>query len=651
MKIFNSIRGKIITPVIILLILSSFITCGIIYRIIILSEQKRGKESIYPVIKRLSQEINNFKRFSSLIVSNISSNGDIQFGVALKDVTILKRLSLPLLKSLHSDSSNSQNLLSFIDSSGKVIYSNVTNLIGKDASKRKAVKFVIENKKKITTIESWIDGVLFRTIAPISYNGMFCGVVEFSVPIIEILHNVKGDASYINLAWFLDDSSLSSSERLTIDSFRLGDATNRDVFSRVKNLSFLAGLFRESLNLNGEDKEGKLTVFKNGIFWNVSSLKSAYSRANTIFLITFDNKVGIDSLKNVMKGLIIDFFIITIIMIAILAYLINMILRPLPKIVSFMDNLARGKFTSSASILTRDEIGKLAIEANAILHNTGSFLLELKDCSDMLTSMAGELERVSNNVKNHASNIEKGSYDVAESSQKATVNLNEIVNAMGELATAAQEISSNVSKTATIANDARSKAENTNEIIMRLGKASDNIGEIIEVIRKIAEQTNLLALNATIEAARAGEAGKGFAVVANEVKDLAKQTADATEEITKMIQEIQIDTKHSVESVREITEVIAEVTDLANNIAGATEEQTATIEEMSGSLSAVSEEVNHVDSLASNLSTNSKEFMKISSTVSIVKDKIKDITSEFRETLNKYELSESAIEGAKTDNQ
>ena len=128
-------------------------------------------------------------------------------------------------------------------------------------------------------------------------------------------------------------------------------------------------------------------------------------------------------------------------------------------------------------------------------------------------------------------------------------------------------------------------AETTTATVSKLGESSNEIGQVIKVITSIAQQTNLLALNATIEAARAGEAGKGFAVVANEVKELAKETAKATEDISRKIEAIQTDTKAAVDAIASISEVINQVNGISNTIATAVEEQNATTNEMARNVS------------------------------------------------------------------
>jgi methyl-accepting chemotaxis protein len=174
---------------------------------------------------------------------------------------------------------------------------------------------------------------------------------------------------------------------------------------------------------------------------------------------------------------------------------------------------------------------------------------------------------------------------VSAASEQVSRNVQTVATGVEKMNAAIREIAKNASDAARVSQDAVTTAATANATIGKLGDSSLEIGKVIKVITSIAEQTNLLALNATIEAARAGEAGKGFAVVANEVKELAKETAKATEDISRKIEAIQGDTQGAVDSIRRIGEVIAQINDISNTIASAVEEQTATAHEMSRNVS------------------------------------------------------------------
>ncbi|QGG95628.1 methyl-accepting chemotaxis protein [Actinomarinicola tropica] len=191
------------------------------------------------------------------------------------------------------------------------------------------------------------------------------------------------------------------------------------------------------------------------------------------------------------------------------------------------------------------------------------------------------LSAVSSQVGASAEETAAQSGVVSSSAEEVSVSVSTVATAVEEMTSSIGEIAQNAAEATRVSQEAVDVAGSTNATVAELGDSSAQIGQVIEVITSIAEQTNLLALNATIEAARAGEAGKGFAVVANEVKDLAKQTADATEEIGSRIAAIQRDSGEAVTAIERIQEVIARVADLQTTIASAVEEQTATTNEIS----------------------------------------------------------------------
>jgi methyl-accepting chemotaxis protein len=209
----------------------------------------------------------------------------------------------------------------------------------------------------------------------------------------------------------------------------------------------------------------------------------------------------------------------------------------------------------------------------------------LESTVQTLASAAQELTAVSQQMASNSEETATQASVASAAAEQVSRNISTVASATEEMGASIKEIAKNANEAARVATSAVKVAEKTNATVSKLGESSVEIGNVIKVITSIAQQTNLLALNATIEAARAGEAGKGFAVVANEVKELAKQTAKATEDIGRKIEAIQSDTKGAVDAIAQIGTIISQINDIQSTIASAVEEQTATTSEISRNVS------------------------------------------------------------------
>ncbi|MET0423814.1 MAG: methyl-accepting chemotaxis protein [Actinoplanes sp.] len=246
--------------------------------------------------------------------------------------------------------------------------------------------------------------------------------------------------------------------------------------------------------------------------------------------------------------------------------------------------LAAGDLTRTTGLTIGDETGQMGRALDTALVKLRSTVSTIDGSAVALSSAAAELSEVSTQIASSAEQTSAQARNVSSATEQISRSVDTVSAGGEEMGAAIREISENASEAARIAADAVTLTTATSATMAKLNDSSAQIGDVIKVITSIAEQTNLLALNATIEAARAGESGKGFAVVATEVKELAMETAKATEDISRRVQAIQADTGGAVTAIEEISQVIARISDFQTTIASAVEEQTATTSEMNRSV-------------------------------------------------------------------
>ncbi len=244
------------------------------------------------------------------------------------------------------------------------------------------------------------------------------------------------------------------------------------------------------------------------------------------------------------------------------------------------DRMAEGDLSQRLEVTGRDELGRTGQALDRLFVKIRDVMSSIGQDASQLAGSSEDLSRLSQEMSSNAEETSAQANVVSAASEQVNANVQTVAIAVEELTASVREIASNANDAASIASSAVERAESTNTTISKLGDSSAEIGKVINVITAIAEQTNLLALNATIEAARAGEAGKGFAVVANEVKELAKETSHATEEIRQRIAAIQDDSSQAIDAIAAISDIIESINEIQATIATAVEEQTATASEI-----------------------------------------------------------------------
>jgi methyl-accepting chemotaxis protein len=278
------------------------------------------------------------------------------------------------------------------------------------------------------------------------------------------------------------------------------------------------------------------------------------------------------------------------------------ITKPIVKGVDFARKMSEGDFTQTLQIDQKDEIGVLAGALNQMGSNLKQMFQNIARGVQTLASSATALSAISGQTASGVKSMSEKTSTVAAAAEEASANTNSVVASMeqastnlGSVASATEEMSatvgeiaSNSEKARAISEQATAKAQAISKMMQQLGEAAKEIGKVTETITDISSQTNLLALNATIEAARAGAAGKGFAVVANEIKELARQTAAATEDIKAKIAGVQTSTGAAIADIEKITGVIKEVGSIVSTIAAAIEEQATVTKDVAGNIAQAS---------------------------------------------------------------
>jgi methyl-accepting chemotaxis protein len=298
--------------------------------------------------------------------------------------------------------------------------------------------------------------------------------------------------------------------------------------------------------------------------------------------------------------------------------------------------MAAGDLTARADVDGLDEVAQMARALNEAQESVRSVVAQVADSAAAVASSSEELSVSGQAVAAGAEEASVQAGVVAAAAEQVSRNVQTVAAGSEQMGASIREIAQSANEAARVASQAVGVVESTNSSVTALGSSSVEIGNVVKVITSIAEQTNLLALNATIEAARAGEAGKGFAVVAGEVKELARETARATEDIARRVEAIQCDTQGAVAAMGQIGAIIASINDYQLTIASAVEEQTATTQEMSRNVSEAAAGSGEIAANITGVASASASTTEAISQSRVAIDELSQMAAELRTQISRF---------------
>ena len=313
-------------------------------------------------------------------------------------------------------------------------------------------------------------------------------------------------------------------------------------------------------------------------------------------------------------------------------------------LLDIVNSAVNGDLTRPVTITGDDLVGRMGSGIETLLYELKDNLTHIRRSSTALKNASVTLADTSNEIDNMAIHASGDMNSMSSTTTTLKADIDDVATAMSQMTMAITHIALNAGEAAEVANQAVKLTESTDSTVRQLSDSSTSIGSVLKVITSIAEQTNLLALNATIEAARAGDAGKGFAVVANEVKELAKGTAKATEEIGQSIEAIQLNSGEAVQAITSISQTIKRISSIQNVIAEAVEKQTASTTEMSLSVHNAANNGDRITentcSLAAGIDQTKQGVTRLQST----SRDISELAEELRRRVEKFELGDSSAQ-------
>jgi|GEM_PF-1325277 len=535
---------------------------------------------------------------------------------------------------------------------------------GEKLDHSKGYALVKKTGKTYAAMEMAPKGVRLKGLFPVVLKDQLIGIVNFEGGLNSIKRTLK--PYDIDFIYFMDARYLGLAKGMAnkpkVGNYIVNQKDiDKDFFDYINQHSVL-DLLETTDNLIDEN----YLVVK-GQFQGFGESKAGLYLLGIKTDVVMADIAPLKKLVFTMFGFLITVF--SLLIVGLILFINKAVVQPINKVAESMEDIASGEgdLTKRINIRNKDEIGSLAQWFNAFIERMNDIVVDIGANAEMVTAASGQLFKVSEQISEEADQLSGRANTVAAASEEMSSNMNSVAAAseqasanVGMVSDAASQMQSTLADVAQSCEKARSISEDASDQVGQasgrvetLGKDALEISKVTEAITDIAEQINLLALNATIEAARAGEAGKGFAVVASEIKNLAAQTASATEDIKEKILGIQQSTGNTVRDVNGISNIISDVNEVVATIAAAVEEQSASATEVAHNVGQASVGIGEVNENVAQASKVSSEIAKDISVVSTVSedmserstqmnrsaDGLKELSSKLRDMISVFKVS------------
>ncbi|MTI81679.1 MAG: HAMP domain-containing protein [Firmicutes bacterium] len=403
----------------------------------------------------------------------------------------------------------------------------------------------------------------------------------------------------------------------------------------TKTSELISEVVAENIKKITDTKNGKVEYVFNGID-SVVEYHSIPS-TNWILAIVAERDEFFADVNAIMYKLVVIFVVVSLLMLTLGWLLTNRLIRPITELVNSAEMASSGDLNAKIDIKSNDEIGALASSFEKMIGNLKQMIGDVQNTSNQLASHSQELASSSEEVSATMEEVASTTNEVASTSAQGAENADAAAHESEQVQQVAEEGNKAVQETVEKINSIAYSSENASKSVNKLGKQSEEIGQIISTITNIAEQTNLLALNAAIEAARAGEHGKGFAVVADEVRKLAEQSAQAANEITDLVKEIQTGVGEAVTVMEHGASDVNEGVEIANNagvaleqIIKAVQKNTLMIQDIATGAKQASEGTLQLSSANQQITSTVQQVSGSAQELSGIAEELQNIVSKFK---------------------